>query len=56
MVISRESAHILVDSRYFVEVEARAQGYQLHLLDATNTLTTIVNLMRRAINVPISVR
>lgn len=43
MVISRESAHILVDSRYFVEVEARAQGYQLHLLDATNTLTTIVN-------------
>lgn len=43
MVISRESAHILVDSRYYVEVEARAQGYQLHLLDATNTLTTIVN-------------
>lgn len=43
VVISRESAHILVDSRYFVEVEARAQGYQLHLLDATNTLTTIVN-------------
>lgn len=27
VVISRESAHILVDSRYFVEVEARAQGY-----------------------------
>ncbi|STE84669.1 aminopeptidase [Escherichia coli] len=24
-------------------MEARAQGYQLHLLDATNTLTTIVN-------------
>ncbi|RHG53929.1 aminopeptidase [Escherichia coli] len=43
VVISRESAHILVDSRYYVEVEARAQGYQLHLLDATNTLTTIVN-------------
>lgn len=43
VVISRESAHILVDSRYFVEVEARAQGYQLHLFDATNTLTTIVN-------------
>ncbi|MFP1483992.1 aminopeptidase P family N-terminal domain-containing protein [Escherichia coli] len=34
VVISRESAHILVDSRYYVEVEARAQGYQLHLLDA----------------------
>ncbi|EFA1504281.1 aminopeptidase [Escherichia coli] len=43
VVISRESAHILVDSRYYVEMEARAQGYQLHLLDATNTLTTIVN-------------
>lgn len=43
MVISRESAHILVDSRYYADVEARTQGYQLHLLDATNTLTTIVN-------------
>ena len=26
VLISRESAHILVDSRYYVEVEARAQG------------------------------
>ena len=43
VLISRESAHILVDSRYYVEVEARAQGYQLHLLDATHTLATIVN-------------
>lgn len=43
MVISRVSAHILVDSRYYADVEARTQGYQLHLLDATNTLTTIVN-------------
>ncbi len=43
VVISRASAHILVDSRYYGEVEARAQGSQLHLLDATNTLTTIVN-------------
>ena len=43
VVISRESAHILVDSRYYADVEARTQGYQLHLLDATNTLTTIVN-------------
>lgn len=43
VLISRESAHILVDSRYYADVEARTQGYQLHLLDATNTLTTIVN-------------
>ncbi|HHJ2765040.1 TPA: aminopeptidase P family N-terminal domain-containing protein, partial [Escherichia coli] len=43
VVISRVSAHILVDSRYYADVEARTQGYQLHLLDATNTLTTIVN-------------
>lgn len=26
VVISRESAHILVDSRYYVEVEARAKA------------------------------
>ena len=43
VVISRESAHILVDSRYYADVEARAQGYQLHLLDAAQTLATIVN-------------
>ena len=30
VVISRESAHILVDSRYYVEVEARAQGQSNH--------------------------
>ncbi len=42
MVISRESAHILVDSRYYADVEARTQGYQLHLLDAMHTLATIV--------------
>ncbi|SPZ77537.1 aminopeptidase [Shigella dysenteriae] len=41
VLISRESAHILVDSRYYADVEARTQGYQLHLLDATHTLTTI---------------
>ena len=41
VVISRESAHILVDSRYYADVEARKQGYQLHLLDATHTLATI---------------
>lgn len=43
VVISRESAHILVDSRYYADVEARAQGYQLHLLDAAQTPATIVN-------------
>ncbi|ENA5520624.1 M24 family metallopeptidase [Escherichia albertii] len=42
VLISRESAHILVDSRYYADVEARTQGYQLHLLDATHTLATIV--------------
>lgn len=41
VLISRESAHILVDSRYYADVEVRTQGYQLHLLDATHTLTTI---------------
>ncbi|MCV3256322.1 aminopeptidase P family N-terminal domain-containing protein, partial [Escherichia albertii] len=41
VVISHESAHILLDSRYYADVEARTQGYQLHLLDATHTLATI---------------
>ena len=31
VVISRESAHILVDSRYYVEVEARARRTRLPL-------------------------
>ena len=31
VVISRVSAHILVDSRYYADVEARTQGYQLQV-------------------------
>ncbi|PXW43163.1 aminopeptidase [Klebsiella oxytoca] len=41
--VSRQSAHILVDSRYYADVEARVSGYQLHLLGGEQTMTTIVN-------------
>ena len=31
--ISHESAHILVDARYYTDVATRTQGYQIHRLD-----------------------
>ena len=41
--ISHESAHILVDARYYTDVATRTQGYQIHLLDGTQTLYSQVN-------------
>ncbi|POT59929.1 aminopeptidase [Citrobacter amalonaticus] len=43
VLIGRDSAHILVDPRYYADVQARADGYQLHLLDGKQTLAVIVN-------------
>jgi Xaa-Pro aminopeptidase len=43
VLISREAAHILVDFRYYADVQARAEGYQLHLLEGKQTLAAIVN-------------
>ncbi|WP_213133703.1 aminopeptidase [Citrobacter sp. FP75] len=41
--ISQNSAHILVDSRYYTDVATRTRGYQIHLLDGTQTLYSRVN-------------
>ena len=41
--VSHKSAHILVDSRYYTDVETRTRGYQIHLLDATQTLYSCIN-------------
>lgn len=43
VLISQTHAHILVDSRYYADVQDRVEGYQLHLLDGDRTLTTITN-------------
>ncbi|MBJ3589736.1 aminopeptidase [Salmonella enterica subsp. enterica serovar Saintpaul] len=41
--ISHKNAHILVDSRYYIDIAARTCGYQIHLLDGTQTLYSRVN-------------
>jgi aminopeptidase len=41
--ISHESAHILVDARYYTDIATRTQGYQIHRLDGTQTLYSQVN-------------
>ena len=41
--ISHESAHILVDARYYTDIATRTQGYQIHRLDGTQTLFSQVN-------------
>ena len=43
VLITRDSSHILADARYYADIQSRAEGYQMHLLDAERTLTTIVN-------------
>ncbi|MEE9652744.1 aminopeptidase [Kluyvera ascorbata] len=43
VLIARNSAHILADSRYYADIQSRADGYQLHLLNAERTLADIVN-------------
>ncbi|MEX3020135.1 aminopeptidase [Kluyvera sp. STS39-E] len=43
VLISRDSAHIMVDSRYYADIESRIKGYQLHLLSDTQTLAFIAN-------------
>ena len=41
--ISHESAHILVDARYYTDIATRTQGYQIHRLDGAQTLFSQVN-------------
>lgn len=45
VVISRTQAHILLDFRYYAEVAAKAQGYQLHLLDNHHRFTDVINTL-----------
>ncbi|SUX72440.1 aminopeptidase [Citrobacter freundii] len=41
--ISHQSAHILVDARYYTDVATRTQGYQIHRFDGAQTLYSRVN-------------
>ncbi|ELW1646666.1 aminopeptidase [Enterobacter oligotrophicus] len=43
VLVTRTSAHFLVDFRYYNDIAARATGYQMHLLSAENPLTQTVN-------------
>ncbi|CBG89546.1 aminopeptidase [Citrobacter rodentium] len=48
VLISRDSAHVLIDSRYFADVQARAEGYRMHRLGGTQSLATVVNQLIQA--------
>jgi aminopeptidase len=41
--VTRQHAHIMVDSRYHADIAGRVLGYQLHLLDAAHNVASIVN-------------
>lgn len=43
VLITDKSAHILTDFRYYSDIASRVSGYHLHLLDAENPLTRVVN-------------
>src|SRR5690606_20393930 len=48
VLITPQQAHILVDFRYFADIADRVKGYQLHLLDATQTMPVLVNRLLAA--------
>lgn len=41
--VTRQHAHILVDSRYYSDIAGRATGSPLHLLDAAHSVDSIIN-------------
>jgi len=41
--ITRTSQHILVDARYYTELSAKAESYQLHLTDAQHSASDMMN-------------
>ena len=43
VLVTRRHAHILVDFRYYSDVAARTQGYQLHRLESGRPMSAIVN-------------
>lgn len=45
--ITRQSAHILIDFRYYADVAARTHGYQLHQLNARCSLSEVINQIVR---------
>ncbi|RJT23914.1 aminopeptidase [Buttiauxella izardii] len=45
VLVTRQHAHILMDSRYYTDIAGRVQGYQLHLLDAAHSVASIINLL-----------
>lgn len=43
LFITRTSQHILVDSRYYHELSAKADSYQLHMTDTQLPASAIIN-------------
>lgn len=43
VLVTRHSAHILIDFRYYADVAARTHGYQLHRLESQRPMEVIVN-------------
>lgn len=43
VLVTRQSAHILIDFRYYADVAARTHGYQLHRLESQRPMEAIVN-------------
>lgn len=43
VLVTRDNAHILVDFRYYADIAERTRGYQLHRLEKSNPMSTIVN-------------
>lgn len=48
VLVSCDSAHVLIDSRYFADVQARTEGYQLHRLGGAQPLASAVNRLIEA--------
>ncbi|WP_230352176.1 aminopeptidase [Lelliottia sp. WAP21] len=43
VLVTRETAHILTDFRYYSDLASRVKGYQMHLLNADNPFTVALN-------------
>ncbi|MNB69246.1 putative peptidase [compost metagenome] len=43
VLVTHQAAHILTDFRYYSDIASRVSGYNLHLLDAANPLTALLN-------------
>ncbi len=45
VLVTRQTAHIMVDFRYYAQVAENTRGYQLHLMNGQNTMPAIVNAL-----------